>query len=103
LFSILSLASSSFPTRRSSDLTTLTDCSDLWRRIRQWTTCDGSLVCLQLLSWSAAPISSHDPNMLATKRPAVSLPQQIPAITVNRDRKSTRLNSSHQIISYAVF
>src|SRR5258708_18996597 len=23
--------------------------------------------------------------------------------TVNRDRKSTRLNSSHQIISYAVF
>src|SRR5947208_10815586 len=26
-----------------------------------------------------------------------------PARTVGRDRKSTRLNSSHQIISYAVF
>src|SRR5258708_28850890 len=27
----------------------------------------------------------------------------LPALVVTRDRKSTRLNSSHQIISYAVF
>src|SRR5207244_7118767 len=28
---------------------------------------------------------------------------RLPVISLNKDRKSTRLNSSHQIISYAVF
>src|SRR5258708_20848422 len=31
------------------------------------------------------------------------LPEQYDVITTFEDRKSTRLNSSHQIISYAVF
>src|SRR5207244_4933213 len=44
---------------------------------------DGSVVC---------PASA---NGLAGLKPTVGL--------VSRDRKSTRLNSSHQIISYAVF
>src|SRR5947208_13199994 len=32
-----------------------------------------------------------------------ALPDSEASITTGRDRKSTRLNSSHQIISYAVF
>src|SRR5258708_25017617 len=39
----------------------------------------------------SAPIKGHTMNMLSLGKPAIS------------DRKSTRLNSSHQIISYAVF
>src|SRR5207244_13581705 len=67
----------SFPTRRSSDLVT-----DLFLK---------RLVllfpfnCLQVRAWAAAKGS-----LAAQAR-------------TWRDRKSTRLNSSHQIISYAVF
>src|SRR5258708_14438495 len=54
----------------------------------------------------ALPISSRRgrgrrPGGLARGVPARSLPHPWPP--GRRDRKSTRLNSSHQIISYAVF
>src|SRR5258708_18405365 len=40
---------------------------------------------------------------LQTKNNALSREYQCQSTTVCQDRKSTRLNSSHQIISYAVF
>src|SRR5258708_11473668 len=45
-------------------------------------------------------------NTLSIQRPRPSMEILIPAaisVPVKADRKSTRLNSSHQIISYAVF
>src|SRR2546426_8267886 len=44
---------------------------------------------------SAVAVMVADPGADATTRPDAS--------TVARDRKSTRLNSSHLVISYAVF
>src|SRR5438552_14730821 len=66
----------SFPTRRSSDLYTTAIMIDRWGVPYGWTIPVAGLVCL---------LAGY------RDRPAVG------------DRKSTRLNSSHQIISYAVF
>src|SRR5258708_18203228 len=42
--------------------------------------------------------------LIASKRTCPSIkPSRIRNLDIARDRKSTRLNSSHQIISYAVF
>src|SRR5947208_9181836 len=49
-------------------------------------------------SLGAKPRRSHG----GRPRPATAPPRSEPP-TASRDRKSTRLNSSHQIISYAVF
>src|SRR5438552_10367853 len=69
----------SFPTRRSSDLCALEPPPlDL----------DSAYDTLVMERWAAARASALPPWVLAT---------------FYRDRKSTRLNSSHQIISYAVF
>src|SRR5258708_12094623 len=47
---------------------------------------------------STDPLAAQSPELVWT------LPHSHPAQSVRgRDRKSTRLNSSHQIISYAVF
>src|SRR5258708_5334090 len=43
------------------------------------------------------------PAPTTATRPARPFSSWPPAPSVSRDRKSTRLNSSHQIISYAVF
>src|SRR5439155_27310653 len=66
----------------------------------------------------ALPISSNTPATLATVMPPMattgmvteaaisprrSSPSGSPASGLERDRKSTRLNSSHVAISYAVF
>src|SRR5258708_18191290 len=56
-------------------------------------------------------LSLHDalPILKFVKTPLISafgsvhVPFQVPATDRIEDRKSTRLNSSHQIISYAVF
>src|SRR5258708_28789898 len=47
--------------------------------------------------------SEVEPGRRANEGPAVSHPGNHPAHSGHEDRKSTRLNSSHQIISYAVF
>src|SRR5258708_38414642 len=49
----------------------------------------------------ALPIST--PSLLRSSSSAACLRTLPPSTTASRDRKSTRLNSSHQIISYAVF
>src|SRR5437870_8030540 len=63
-------------------------------------------------AWRAAPTRSHspspwsdsDPGADATQgRPPAPAPGQSTGGETARDRKSTRLNSSHVAISYAVF
>src|SRR5258708_31598744 len=44
-----------------------------------------------------------DPDKYGVKLPHVSNEPFFVELKLNKDRKSTRLNSSHQIISYAVF
>src|SRR5207244_7322058 len=73
----------SFPTRRSSDLSSSLPSGRT--RIREGATCLQAIT--RCRSTSTAFVSRRT-------RPTRSTP---------RDRKSTRLNSSHQIISYAVF
>src|SRR5207248_6626765 len=69
----------SFPTRRSSDL------SDFIRGVGESYELDRTFFC--------------SANFGAIYRPRATLATQ----RVNTDRKSTRLNSSHRTISYAVF
>src|SRR5438067_8422825 len=79
----------SFPTRRSSDLSPTSVPPSRW----------------QFARWHGATRGSESrPSALAlhgrekARRPAAS-----DRVTASRDRKSTRLNSSHVSISYAVF
>src|SRR5215216_7297546 len=48
-------------------------------------------------------LSLHDALPISTRSSACPPPSRWSCPTSGRDRKSTRLNSSHQIISYAVF
>src|SRR3712207_7119762 len=56
-----------------------------------------------LTPWAASPatISHGDPVVAATAM--ATKPDATPTSTATTDRKSTRLNSSHANISYAVF
>src|SRR5437870_10931616 len=53
----------------------------------------------------ALPISMISSNTMPSKvtAPPAHASSRVPAAGVGRDRKSTRLNSSHVAISYAVF
>src|SRR5947208_13649358 len=76
-------AAPSFPTRRSSDLSPAAGA----RRGR-----------------AAATARRHGPvGVVGRVRGARPGARERRAVVAHRDRKSTRLNSSHQIISYAVF
>src|SRR5207253_10257663 len=74
----------SFPTRRSSDLSS-TACFRY------------NLACPLKSGWRLIGRCS------TRSRPAFTSSLYISATTTKRDRKSTRLNSSHVAISYAVF
>src|SRR5690606_41072348 len=76
----------SFPTRRSSDLGSRKRDNS----IRLWPS--GVAIIAISTFWSPSPVT----------RPA-HLPSTMPRPSSCRDRKSTRLNSSHVKISYAVF
>src|SRR5207244_13429347 len=53
---------------------------------------------------TAMKVSLWGPRSLLTSTLAKTLtPDDVLSVPAMRDRKSTRLNSSHQIISYAVF
>src|SRR5688500_20046575 len=71
----------SFPTRRSSDLT---------EAIEQWTNVLG-LTTAPTMTDTGVPLGTHQ----ATRQRWEG--------ACGEDRKSTRLNSSHLVISYAVF
>src|SRR5438552_19205287 len=76
----------SFPTRRSSDLVTA---------ITMGASTDVAAFCTTL--WTSAAVSPTTGVEGGAEIGGVCAPPQ------PTDRKSTRLNSSHQIISYAVF
>src|SRR5207244_8701681 len=80
----------SFPTRRSSDLIGRAWPAPLHRQRHPRST-DGQFAFAPSLTRAHAGIPGPD-----SAEPA-------PASAGSVDRKSTRLNSSHQIISYAVF
>src|SRR5438445_9545757 len=73
----------SFPTRRSSDL--------LHRVVRR------------AIGPPAGLVHRHDPRVLEPRRDQRLTHEPQLADRATRDRKSTRLNSSHANISYAVF
>src|SRR5438552_12339604 len=75
------------------------------RRIPSWyQDCDALSPAVHDVQTTDSP---RDPSAFARPAPAgASAPRYTPSVTkrilVVEDRKSTRLNSSHQIISYAV-
>src|SRR5438874_8000831 len=80
----------SFPTRRSSDLRRFQDCLDICARASR--------------RHSSAAIHSELAEWTAVAQAELGFPpESVRATAVHSDRKSTRLNSSHVEISYAVF
>src|SRR5947207_9343456 len=79
----------SFPTRRSSDLTIRLP----YRRSNP------SPSPRRRLTWSPTESASGESSSCAR----VTRSGRISRLTRPKDRKSTRLNSSHTVISYAVF
>src|SRR5437879_12245622 len=76
---------SSFPTRRSSDLPA------------------GKDFCLKILTFTNLALYKLSPTIKCISRYATTEHSPAEGDTGYRDRKSTRLNSSHRCISYAVF
>src|SRR5207244_10972894 len=103
LCSVLHATLPSFPTRRSSDLDRLQ--RPLIRKSGQWEEVDWH----EALEFVGAGLKGKDLGVLAS--PHSTLEELYLAGKLgtadfrlrHSDRKSTRLNSSHQIISYAVF
>src|SRR5438034_2908812 len=56
-----------------------------------------------LLQWATGNIGLHHVHHLHPRIPNYRLQQALDDHAELRDRKSTRLNSSHTVISYAVF
>src|SRR5690348_17852946 len=77
----------SSPTRRSSDLVRA------WPQMPIFGDAGPALTALRERGWRLAFLTNCDEDLFATTR------DRLPDI----DRKSTRLNSSHPSISYAVF
>src|SRR5207253_8925782 len=88
----------SFPTRRSSDLVRVIRPLLGWRRIEL------EQICTVAGVTTVADPSNQDSKYERVRvRQAMSEAGWLDPGAVARDRKSTRLNSSHVAISYAVF
>src|SRR5207244_13099512 len=100
---LLSLNSPPSPTRRSSDLKLLSAISEGIRRIVRH---DLAALALYDSETSQFRVQQLDPSYGKNILPGellISLESSVAGqVFTSRDRKSTRLNSSHQIISYAV-
>src|SRR5207253_6075620 len=79
----------SFPTRRSSDLICLLTGKPASAQRKQWAV--------------AASLCKAQPAAVMGGRRGASHSEAATGVFLFRDRKSTRLNSSHVAISYAVF
>src|SRR5207244_13050907 len=92
----------SFPTRRSSDLQLgkLDAAADQFRDALRL---NPRLAQAQVLLGVTLRRKGDHATALAHFRKAVEIDPKDPEAQLNLDRKSTRLNSSHQISSYAVF
>src|SRR5207248_8076790 len=92
-----------FPTRRSSDLLSIVPTASTDTALparRNCARCSGS----PAFHSPAAPRPMLSPSAAAISGLAELTPLSPPStLNVSRDRKSTRLNSSHRTISYAVF
>src|SRR5207244_12046814 len=93
----------SFPTRRSSDLTDYREVLAGCVRAGEWSPVDFGLPPCTLAELKAdGPVdSARIIREVLAGRPGA--PRRVVVANAAIDRKSTRLNSSHQIISYAVF
>src|SRR5439155_24421626 len=93
----------SFPTRRSSDLTVLHKDGAIEMSYDQLAAKDAIVGIYPLIS----PDAEKPESSLSTTKHAPSAAhldiQKLKLSVVGGDRKSTRLNSSHVAISYAVF
>src|SRR5207244_9072944 len=83
----------SFPTRRSSDL--------LVQEIGAGAGCPSIWICFTLIQ-ALPPMTAEGASTMKSCPPLVVMAKGIERGSW-LDRKSTRLNSTHQIISYAVF
>src|SRR5947209_14005921 len=96
------LLSTPFPTRRSSDLYFCTGTDRFrWGGVR---ICENTPVRMERLDtvlWEDVTALLSDPGRIRSEFERQR--DQTPAPEPRRDRKSTRLNSSHANISYAVF
>src|SRR5438552_7317957 len=68
-----------------------------------YTTLFRSLSWLKTDQWSSVAAPRRVANRATAVNPTLAVCQRRSQSTRRKDRKSTRLNSSHQIISYAVF
>src|SRR5207248_6503832 len=90
----------SFPTRRSSDLSTATESSSK-RAASAGTRAINPIPHRERTSHERARATLHASEQCVTRRHPRARARQ--GRRHRRDRKSTRLNSSHRTISYAVF
>src|SRR5207248_10236688 len=91
----------SFPTRRSSDLL-CHDCLLLWAAMMRGANGNGQTLTIKPVSTSR--VVAHDFSSVYPSSGCSSRNRRASASSFSRvDRKSTRLNSSHRTISYAVF
>src|SRR5699024_11517698 len=93
----------SFPTRRSSDLVCIVGSGDSWTVAlcaAAWLGKYTHLFCSALQTWDflQTDLTRYQKETLIIILSASGRP----SLTVDADRKSTRLNSSHVSISYAV-
>src|SRR5207244_7299368 len=102
-FSAARRALHTFPTRRSSDLVRWDTGPDDLFVLRDVGVHHDAIGHEQLLLWSRV-LPPHLAGLLDDQPAALGdlFSEHAAFIGVGEDRKSTRLNSSHQIISYAV-
>src|SRR5205807_2973535 len=91
------------PTRRSSDLTRVTSLP-AHRNALEARRTDWRQVPLDRRADQRLPARGNPPHFRADAvQFGLAEPSHLPGISARPDRKSTRLNSSHLVTSYAVF
>src|SRR5947207_1542043 len=91
----------SFPTRRSSDLRPFSTAST--SKCTEQPTRSSTSAPLVCVTRSRQYARSSSVSRWSAPRRKISIASASPRMLSRRDRKSTRLNSSHTVISYAVF
>src|SRR2546422_3772483 len=84
----------------SPDAIRLTDSSKVVQKARNWPDFFASIKILMVLSISSLVMLPLSPYLMS---PRDSIAMAASMMPIEGDRKSTRLNSSHGYISYAVF
>src|SRR2546426_5270915 len=77
--------------------------ADMWRWAAACSTNDSVLAKTTVQASAAAKAGVQSIRGRSNSAAATAATRAVPAICIHTDRKSTRLNSSHLVISYAVF